>query len=738
MSKGAVDTVSDVIGFAGSSLQSIASNFNAHFSYLSRLNKLTDDSEISFARALSEQAIKAPGDTYFLYDGRAHSYSDANKRIDNIVRGLISIGVRTGDHVGILMHARPSSLATIMAVNRLGAVAVLLRNIQTDNQPAIELRLGRVQFLIADPENAELAEKHYKSQVYILGGFGRSQRKLPPTVEDMEKIDPAKIALPDWYQPSPGKAKDLAYILFSGLGEDTSMDVITNKRWALSALGTASATHLMKSDTAFCWTPLHDPTGLIVSVSASLVAGARVAVARKYDAQTFWKEARSYGARVVFYAGNMLRELVDSPPNKLETGHSIRMFCGVGMPEPLAKRVQARFPTTKVMEIFVAKDTNAYLANISCQKPGPVVKPLPGSCDITLVHWNHDINQPYYDAAGYLCPVPRGVPGMLLTKEDSYRNGSKHPIHNVLKKGDCWQVTGDIFLLDDDDEYRYVDKLKSFIHVNDDWLPSLPIENAVWQSESVSIAAAYQIDLSYKRETYSIPAVAVELREKTKLEPNQLAYFVTRELEPKAYPRVIRIMDQLPMTLGQQVKKKVLSSEALPDTALQRGKSLWFNIETKAYEPLNKTSLAKLLRSLADKQPKARSVQKKKPGPASTKAKNTGNEKQQKAKARAKPTPSKPAKRATRVKKSSTSESKPKKAQTTAHANPTPLTVVPSTTPAGAVTPDAPIASGPDLETQHPLASSDSKHFVDASVSRNQGKSGDAGNEGLAVGKQPD
>lgn len=714
MSKGAFGTVGDVLGLASDSLQNLASNFNTHFSYLSRLDKLTDDSEISFARALSEQALKAPKGTYFLYDGRAHSYADANRRVDNIVRGLISIGVRTGDHVGILMHARPSSLATIMAANRLGAVAVLLRHVHSASQTATELKLGRVQFLIADPENAENAEKHYSGQVYILGGFGRSNRKLPLSVRDMEQIDPAKISLPDWYRPSPGRARDIAYILFSGKGEDTSVDLISNKRWALSALGTASATSLMKTDTAFCWTPLHDPTGLIVAVSASLVAGARVAVARKYDAGTFWKEARSYGAKVVFYAGNMLRELVDAPPNKLENGHSIRMFAGVGMPTPLAKRVQARFPTTKVMEVFVAKDTNAYLANISCKHPGPVVQPLPGGCDIKLVHWDHDKNQPYYDAEGYLCPVPQDTPGMLLTKENSSQLYRKNTIYNVLEKGDCWQITNDLFLFDENHEYHFIDKITSLIHVNDDWLPSLPIENAVWQLDCVSIAAAYQLDLSYKQKVHSVPAVAVELRNKTPLEGSELSAAVKRELDPKNYPRVVRIANKLPMTLGQQVKKQALREEGLPESALKKGMSLWFNPDAKSYEPLNKTSLPKLLRSLDDTKVVRSGRKKKSRGKAKTKAARATKSPPPKTTLKAQaPAPSK---RAARVKKPTSLDPKIDGASRPLSPNVASegLTVVPSSSAAPSTPAGTPPLSAPQPAPQYRAANQASQPVRDA------------------------
>ena len=68
-----------------------------------------------------------PEDVALLFGDRGHTRAAVNERIDNIVRGLLEIGVRQGEHVGVLMQTRPSALSVVAALNRLGAVAVLMR-----------------------------------------------------------------------------------------------------------------------------------------------------------------------------------------------------------------------------------------------------------------------------------------------------------------------------------------------------------------------------------------------------------------------------------------------------------------------------------------------------------------------------------------------------------------------------------------------------------------------------------
>ncbi|PCJ38386.1 MAG: hypothetical protein COA75_01090 [Cellvibrionales bacterium] len=594
ISKGVVGTASDLFGSTKTSLLSMSDNFGSRLTHVTRLQKLGSDSKVGFALSLEEQANKSPDDTFFLYNERAHTYANANERVNNIVRGLISIGVRRGDHVGVLMHARPSALATNLAVNRLGAIAVQLRD---KSQLAKELKLAEVQHLIADPENAETAVKTFAGQTYILGGFGRSRRELPERAIDMEKIDPSRVALPDWYEPSPGKADEVAFISFSRLRAETHCDKISHRQWALYSLGTATATGMAKGDTVYCWTPLHDSTGMLIALSASLVAGARIGLARKFDIETFWHEVRTYGANIVCYSGAMLRELVDAPVHKLERGNNIRLFAGTGMPEALGQRVVQRFENAKIMELYLSTRHHAFLANLAMKKKGAVFQELPGSNAIELVHWDHQKNLPFYDAEGYLCPTPVGTVGMLLVQADTgvgYKDNTY--VFNVFEKGDCWQVSGDLFTLDSDGDYHFVDRASNFILTKEDAIPTSPIETAISTLSDVSVAAAYGVAIDGC--DYQVPVAAIVLKTKGKLTASDLTS-VSEPLDVKRRPLVVMVMDHLPMTPSYQVQKQILAEAGFPQSALKRGRAFWFNEKKGKYESLTTTSLAQLIRSLS-------------------------------------------------------------------------------------------------------------------------------------------
>ena len=55
-------------------------------------------------------------------------------------------------------------------------------------------------------------------------------------------------------------------------------------------------------------TPIYHPSGLMMSIGGAIVGGARLAMARQFDVETFWEEVRRYGVTVASYTWTMLDE----------------------------------------------------------------------------------------------------------------------------------------------------------------------------------------------------------------------------------------------------------------------------------------------------------------------------------------------------------------------------------------------------------------------------------------------
>ena len=76
----------------------LAEELRGELPRLARLGRLGPDTRVSLGLLLDEQARHSPEADFFLFEDRAYSHQDANRRVDNVVRGLLSLGVRQGEH----------------------------------------------------------------------------------------------------------------------------------------------------------------------------------------------------------------------------------------------------------------------------------------------------------------------------------------------------------------------------------------------------------------------------------------------------------------------------------------------------------------------------------------------------------------------------------------------------------------------------------------------------------------
>ncbi|HEY3019384.1 MAG TPA: AMP-binding protein, partial [Solirubrobacteraceae bacterium] len=367
---------------AGQSLASLGREVVGQVPILTRLQRVKPTTRTSLALTLDEQAAKDPDRIQFIYRERAFTRAEAKRRFDAVARGLIEIGVRRGDRVGVLMSARPSAFAAVAALNRIGALAVLLR---PGAEMLREVELGEASRIICDPESVKQARRANRP-VFVLGG-GPDRPRLPRGVVDLELIDADAVRPPAWYRPNPGRAMDVAFVLFTGEGEATRVNHITNRRWTLSAYGTASAASLRPRDTVYCLAPPSHPSGLLVAMGGAIAGGARFAMTEGFDPARFWDEVRRYGVTVVVYTWTMLSELVDRSPADVERSHPIRLFVGSGMAPALWRRTLRRFAPAGVVDFYTTPNAETVLVNVGASKPGSLGRELPGSASVRVVEW---------------------------------------------------------------------------------------------------------------------------------------------------------------------------------------------------------------------------------------------------------------------------------------------------------------------------------------------------------------
>jgi putative long chain acyl-CoA synthase len=580
---------------AASSAREIGREAAAQLPRLVRLEQIQPHTRISLGLLVEERRRKAPGDTLFLFEDRAYDARQVGERIDNVVRGLISIGVRQGEHVGVLMGPRPSGLALVAAISRVGAVAVMLR---PDGDVAREASLGQVERIVADPERAAAAAA-LDVPAFVLGGGGRARDLGVARATDMERIDPAAVRLPRWYRPNPGRASDLAFVTFSGEGEGTRINRITNKRWAMSAFGTASSAALTDADTVYCVTPLYHPSGLMMSIGGAVAGGARVALASRFEPATFWEETRRYGVTVASYTWTMLHDLVEAPPQPGEQHHPVRLFIGSGMPRGLWRRVEQRFSPARVVEFYAATEAGVILVNLGGGKPGSMGRPLPGSSEVRIAMYDADAGGLVLRRSGYARECPDDEVGMLLARVSPAEQTTMIPMRSVFARDDAWLLTGDLFRRDADGDYWRVDHVGEVIHSAAGPVFTGPIRDALGDLPAVDLVVAHGVRPAGAERELGIAAVTV--RSGHELRGKDLG-MALRRLAADQRPALVYVVDEIPVTTWYRPITAPLRAIGIPQPG--PGVKAWYrDASGETYRPLTVAAHRRLTRPASSSGP---------------------------------------------------------------------------------------------------------------------------------------
>jgi putative long chain acyl-CoA synthase len=443
-----------------------------------------------------------------------------------------------------------------------------------------------VSRIVADPELADRAQEAGAREVLVLGGGG-DPRDLGPGVVDMERIDPDAVELPAWYSPNPGRARDPAFVLFTGEGERTRANRITNGRWALSAFGTASAAALTPADTVYAVTPIYHPSGLLMSLGGAIAGGSRVALARSFDPATFWEEVRRYGVTIASYTWTMLREIAEAPPDPAERHHPVRLFIGAGMPRGLWRRVSRRFAPARVLEFYASTEGDAILVNLSGAKAGSKGKPLPGSAEVRVAAYDTDIGRLREGPDGFAVECEDNEVGMLLSRAREVASTSEDPLRGVFKRDDAWHVTGDLFRRDADGDHWLVDHAPALIRTAHGSVPVFPIHDALGDVDAIDMSVVYGVPVGDGSDCLAVAAVT--LRKGEELEATALTGALSA-VPAAERPDIVHVVDEIPVTTWYRPLKEPLRAAGMPPA----GKRAWYR-HGRSYRTLTASARERLV-----------------------------------------------------------------------------------------------------------------------------------------------
>lgn len=496
---------------------------------------------------LAERATTHADRLFLRFASADITFADAHARSERLAAGLASIGVRRGDVVPVLMPNSPEFVITWLALCRLGAVACLVNTALKG--PALAHAVGVT--------GAAVVVEHES----VAPNLDAIADELPALTTRVDAAAWRTLAACDAAPPVAGhRACDPAMVLFTSGTTGASKGCVLSHRYQVRQ-AELMADHLgFRSDDVFyCPYPLFHIDATVLTVGPALVLGATAAIGERFSVSGFWSEVRGFGATVFDFMGATLTMLHKAPRAADDADNPVRLAWGVPVPDEIAADVEQRFGL-RLVELYGSTD-----AGVPMYHPIGVPR-RPGSCGIVIDAYRTRL----VDDDGF--EVPAGEVGELLVRPDEpslMADGYLGmPEATLASRRDLWFHTGDLLRRDADGFHYFVGRRTDSIRRRGENISAFEVEEVVKLHPDVLDAAAFGVPSELTEDDVM---VAVVPRPGTLIDPAQLLAFCAERAARHMVPRYVDVVDDLPRTPTEKVRKEVLRERGVTEATFDAG-----------------------------------------------------------------------------------------------------------------------------------------------------------------------
>jgi long-chain acyl-CoA synthetase len=487
------------------------------------------------------------------------TYAQVDAAANQVANMLVGRGIRPGDKVALSCPNLPYFPIVYYGILKAGAVVVPLNVLLKGREVAYHLKDSEARAYLCFQGTAELP-----MGAEGFAGFGQADGcehfflitadpAAPSPIEGAETLGSALAGQSPVFEAVLARETDPAVILYTSgttgqaKGAELShsnlvMNALTCNR--LFASAPATDTHLLVL-------PLFHSFGSSVNMNAGFATAATLVLLPRFDATA--AVALLQSENVTFFAGvptmywgllNALTEGVDV--ERIARNMRVAVSGGSSLPVEIIKDVRKRFGVT-ILEGYGLSETSP-VATFS--KPNS--DPRPGSIGVPI--WGVEVKliDPEWNAIEAVDEVGE----IAIRGHNIMRGYYNRPEATAEVMRDGWFRSGDLGRRDKDGYYYIVDRAKDMIIRGGFNVYPREIEEVLMTHEAVSLAAV--IGVPHPTHGEEVKAFVI-LKDGSAVTGEELVAWGKEQMAAYKYPRMVAVVESLPMTATGKLLKRALS-----------------------------------------------------------------------------------------------------------------------------------------------------------------------------------
>jgi fatty-acyl-CoA synthase len=455
-------------------------------------------------------------------------------------------------HVGVLLDNIPEFPMLLGAAALAGAALVGINPTRRGAQLERDIRHASCQLLItetchqADLEGLNLPmppERRFLVDTAVWRDAAhKHEGKRPPPVT----IDPMAPYL----------------LLFtSGTTGEPKAAICSQARLAMIGMmaSRGPGIELGPDDVTYEVMPLFHSNALMPGWSATLAAGAAMALRRKFSASGFLPDIRRYGCTYMNYVGKPLSYILATPEKPDDADNPLRRCFGNEATPGDIKRFAERFGC-KVTDNYGSTEGGVIIVSTPDTPPSALGIGHAGTVILNPMT-GEECPPARFDADGILVNADEAVGEIANTQSAAMFEGYwNNPEANEERthKGIYW--SGDLGYRDEKGFIYFAGRNYDWLRVDGENFAAAPVETILARHPDIIVAAVYAVPNAIVGDDVM---AAVLLREGSEFDPEEFLRFLAaqKDLGTKWAPRYVRVSRAFPVTPTNKVLKRSLRAE---------------------------------------------------------------------------------------------------------------------------------------------------------------------------------